>query len=174
MKNKIVILFLLSLFVFTSLVSAKPNSERMKNSENPNREEMMEKMHKKHLDRLTEELKLTDEQRTKVDEVLRSGWKEMQKEKESFRKEIKEIRDKYDKKIQKILDNEQKSKFVEICKKMEEHMKKKFGFGRNKNCNDKGSKNNMHKGMDDKDMQQQDDPAPDAPMPPRDGDDMDM
>jgi len=122
MSKKFVLLFLVTMFSFSSLVFANPRPGRMAD-DGKSKEEMMEEMHKKHLDRLTDDLKLTDEQREKIDKLLKSGWEEMVAKKEEFRKEMKELRDQKNEKIKEVLNDDQKSKFDEICNRMEKCMR---------------------------------------------------
>ena len=149
MKKKMTVLFLICLFCLSGLVYAKPDCDEMGNGPKPNKE-MMKKMHQKHLNRLAKDLKLTDDQKAKIDQILKSGWDEMEAKKEKFKQEMKELREQKDVKIKELLNDEQKANFEKICKKMDENMKCKFEKGKHRKEFKKGMKDDGFKDKDDK------------------------
>jgi hypothetical protein len=118
------------MFGISSLVYAKPHCDKMGDDGKPSKE-MMEKMHQKHLGKLVETLKLTDDQKTKVDQIMKTGWEEMQAKKDKFKQEMKDLRNQKDSQIKEVLSDEQKTKFDSMCKEMKENMDCKKEKGSN-------------------------------------------
>ena len=95
------------------------------------KQEMMDKSpeerHKCLMDRLEEDLGLSESQKAEVDKIIKSGWEKMEAEKEAFHKKMKEFKDAKDAEIMKILNDTQKIKFQEKIKEGEEKMKDRMG-----------------------------------------------
>jgi Spy/CpxP family protein refolding chaperone len=104
----------------TGLVLAQPGKGG--NDNRPNPEERQERM----LDRLAYELKLSDDQRAKVNEIYGKHFEEMKKVREEEQKRFEELRKKHDEKraevaeeVKKELTEEQQQKFDELQERFE-------------------------------------------------------
>jgi Spy/CpxP family protein refolding chaperone len=114
MKNFLV-LSSVSVFTFLSLVSAKPMDKPVpQNLDDSNKKPMVCEMKKSKIDMLSEILKLTDVQKAKIEEILKSSFDEEKTKMDQFKKDMEEIKDKNNNKIKEILNDEQKLQFVVI------------------------------------------------------------
>ncbi len=97
----------LSVLVLLSLVfSIYLNAEEMKMTS-----PMPEKWHQRYIEKLSEELNLTEKQKEEISKIMKDGWKKIEEERKKMKKKVFAIREDTDKKIEKLLTLEQLEKF---------------------------------------------------------------
>lgn len=94
-------------------------------------EQTMEKRQAKHVEKMTKELNLTPEQKTKLEAILKENGDNMKAEMEKMKETHKTMQEAKDQKIKEILTPEQAQKFDKMKEenkaKMEKKMKKHGG-----------------------------------------------
>ncbi|MFC1546393.1 hypothetical protein ACFL4O_01590 [bacterium] len=122
----------LCMFLLTGLAQAKGYGKGPRTGKCADKE-WSKQRHKEHVEKLAQELDLSEDQKEKVSEILKNGWEKINKEKEQMIQRVKEIRNKKDSSINSILNDEQKKKFEEYKKerklkreKIKHKMKKKM------------------------------------------------
>lgn len=102
-----------------------------------------EKAHEKRVERLSETLSLSAEQKEKLSAILEGGRKELKTEREEMMKRAQFRREATDKKIEEILTEEQKVKFREHREEMRRKVSEKKGADADKAKPDNGSKKSV-------------------------------
>jgi len=89
------------------------------------------KLHEKHIEKLSEKLNLTEEQKEKISKIMKEGWQKIEEERKKMMERTLAIRKETDKKIEKLLTPEQLEKFRQFKKEFrpkEMKFKKHEGF----------------------------------------------
>ena len=115
MKKSISLVFL-SLFLMGSFLYAGEKCSGMKCDK-----KMMKKAcYQDSLDKLSNKLDLSRDQEKQIAKIMEDGWKEMMKEKESFKSKMEVMKAAKDAEIMKFLNDEQKEEFKDMLDKRKE------------------------------------------------------
>lgn len=132
MKNALTAILCASVMVTAlTAVYAKPKGGGMGPGSSEERKaefrEKAAKFHEKRMEKLTEVLGLSPEQKNKISNILKDGWEKIRIEREKMRERAKTMREETDRLIEKELTPEQVKKFKEYREKMKKKIEKKMG-----------------------------------------------
>ncbi|MFH1715476.1 MAG: hypothetical protein ABH857_04740 [Elusimicrobiota bacterium] len=89
-----------------------------------NKDEMRVMCHEKMMNEMAEDLNLTEDQKSKISQIMEDGWKEIEAEREKMKEKVKAVREKKDAEVEKILNEKQIKAFKKHKEKKMNEMKK--------------------------------------------------
>ncbi len=87
------------------------------------------KFHEKRLQRLCQELELSEEQEEEISQIMKKGWEKIQKEMKKMKERVLAIKKDSDRQIEKLLSPEQLEKFKELKEETKRRKEKRIKKG---------------------------------------------